>query len=50
MEGVDVLDSLDDSSSWHSAFDPPCTALGEPEKVDGNRKQKRSRVPRVPCV
>ena len=48
MEGVDVLDSLDDSSSWHSAFDPPCTALGEPEKVDGNRKQKRSRVPRVP--
>ena len=47
MAGVNVIDSLDDSSSWHSAFDPPCTDLDEPEKVDGNRKQTRSRAPRV---
>ena len=48
MAGVNVLDLLDDSSSWHSAFDPPCPDLGGPEKVDGNKKRKRSRAPRVP--
>ena len=47
MEGVGVFDPLDDSSSWHSAFDPPCPDLGEPERVDGGRKPKRSRAPRV---
>ena len=47
MERVDGVDFFDDSSSWHSAFDPPRPTFGEPVKVDGHRKKKRSKASRV---
>ena len=47
MAGVSALDLLDDSSSWHSAFDPPRADPDEPVTVGVRRKRKRPRVPRA---
>ena len=47
MAGVAALDSPDDSSSWHSAFDPPRADPDELATVGVRRKRKRPRVPRV---